>query len=70
MTWEKVAGATSYIVALRRPDGLIFSDYFETTDFSSIWDGYVASKYASLAIAAVDENGLMGPLSSEFGIAS
>jgi hypothetical protein len=70
LVWEKVAGAASYIVALRRPDGLIFSDYFETTDFSSIWDGYVGAKYVSLAIAAVDENGLMGPLSSEFGIAS
>ena len=69
LTWEKVAGAASYIVALRRPDGLIFSDYFETTDFSSIWDGYVGAKYASLAVAAVDDNGLMGPLSSEFGIA-
>jgi Peptidase family M28 len=70
LVWEKVPGATSYIVALRRPDGLIFSDYFETTDFSSTWDGYVAAKYTSLAIAAVDENGLMGPLSSEFAITS
>src|SRR5262249_54010469 len=70
LVWEKVPGAASYIVALRRPDGLIYSDYFETTEFSSTWDGYVASKYVSLAIAAVDANGLMGPLSAEFGIAS
>lgn len=70
LTWEKVPGAASYIVALRRPDGLIFSDYFETTDYQATWDKFVSSSYVSLAVAAVDSNGLMGPLSPEFGIAS
>jgi hypothetical protein len=57
-------------VALRAPDGLIFRDYFETADNTVTWDGFYASRYVSLAIAAVDENGLMGPMSFEYAIAS
>ena len=70
LVWEQVPGAQGYVVALRRPDGLIFSDYFVTTEYSSTWDGFVASRYISLAIATVDENGLIGPLSFEFQITS
>ncbi len=70
LAWERAPGATGYIVALRRPDGLIFSDYFPMTDISVTWDGFVASRYTSLAIASVDDNGLIGPLSFEFQITS
>jgi hypothetical protein len=70
LVWDRVPGAVSYIVALRAPDGLIFRDYFETADTLVTWDGFYASRYIALAIAAVDENGLMGPMSFEYGIAS
>ena len=70
LVWERAPGATGYIVALRRPDGLIFSDYFPMSDISVTWDGFVASRYTSLAIASVDQNGLIGPMSFEFEIAS
>jgi hypothetical protein len=70
LVWERVPGALGYIVALRRPESLIFNDYFPLSDISVTWDGFVASSYASLAIASVDENGLIGPLSPEFAITS
>lgn len=69
LAYERVSGAQGYIVALRRPDGLIFSDYFPTSEISTTWDGFYAANYVSLAIASVDESGLIGPLSFEFGIA-
>ena len=68
--WEPSPGAAGYVVALRQPDGLFYSDYFETSDTSVTWDGFVASRYTALAIAAVDSSGLMGPLSQEFTITS
>lgn len=70
LVWERVPGATGYIVALRRPDSLVFNDYFPTGDISVTWDQFIASRYASLAIASVDDNGIMGPLSMEFAITS
>jgi hypothetical protein len=69
LVWERVPDAVGYIVALRRPDSLIFNDYFPLRDISVTWDRFVASDYVSLAIASIDENGLIGPLSPEFGIA-
>ncbi|MCC6805554.1 MAG: M20/M25/M40 family metallo-hydrolase [Anaerolineae bacterium] len=69
LVWEGVPGAAGYIVALRRPDGLIYSDYFPISDINVTWDGFVAANYISLAIASVDQDGLIGQLSSEFGIA-
>ncbi|MEP7292323.1 MAG: M20/M25/M40 family metallo-hydrolase [Chloroflexota bacterium] len=69
LVWERAPGAAGYIVALRRPNGLIYSDYFPMSDISVTWDGFVADRYISLAIASVDESGLIGQLSSEFGIA-
>jgi hypothetical protein len=69
LVWDGVSGATGYIVALRRPNGLIYSDYFPMNTNSVTWDGFVADKYISLAIASVDEKGLIGPMSFEYAIA-
>lgn len=70
LVWERVPDALGYIVALRRPESLIFNDYFPLSDISVTWDGFVASNYISLAIASVDRNGLIGPLSPEYAIGS
>jgi hypothetical protein len=70
LVWEPSPGASAYVVALRNPDGLIYSDYFETGDHSVTWDGFVASRYTSLAIGSEDSNGLMGPMSFEYTITS
>ncbi|MCC6805639.1 MAG: M20/M25/M40 family metallo-hydrolase [Anaerolineae bacterium] len=70
LAWERVPGAVRYIVALRRPDSLAYNQYFEISEISTTWDGFVASRFASLAIAAIDDSGLIGPLSPEFAITS
>ncbi len=70
LVWEPVPGSSAYVVALRRPDGLIYSDYFETSDHSVTWEGFVASRYTALAIGSEDADGLMGPMSIEYAITS
>lgn len=67
LVWEPVIGAKSYIVALRSPGSLVYNHQFpwETTqtEGSDVW-----RNYEGLAIAAVGENGIMGPLSQEYRI--
>jgi hypothetical protein len=65
LVWEPIPGATGYIVALRRPNALRY-EQFEIAETSVTWDGFVPSRFAALAIAAKDSEGLMGPLSPEF----
>ncbi|MCY3779726.1 MAG: M20/M25/M40 family metallo-hydrolase [Chloroflexi bacterium] len=62
LVWEPVADAMSYIVALRPRNSLIYQQFsFEETKLA--WDGF--TDYAGIAIAAVDERGVIGPLSRE-----
>ncbi len=68
LVWDPSPGAVAYIVALRNPDGLIYSDYFQLSETSETWEGFTADRYTSLAISAVDSSGLMGPLSIEYAI--
>ncbi len=69
LVWEPIAGAASYIVAVRRPGALRY-EQFEVSgeDTSVTWDGFVPERFVGLAIAAKDSEGLMGPLSAEFAI--
>jgi hypothetical protein len=68
LVWEPVAGATSYVVALRAPNSLEFNQQFEIANTSVQWDGFVPSRFAALAIAGRDANGLMGTPSVEYPI--
>jgi hypothetical protein len=70
LVFEPVSGATSYVVALRRPEALKYDPYFETTETTVTWEGFVASRFIGLAIASKDANGLIGPFSIEYGITS
>jgi len=63
LVWEPVAGATSYVVALRRPGSLIYEQQFEVTENSVEWDKF--SRYGGIAISAKNANGLVGRLSNE-----
>ena len=67
LVWEPVQGAKSYIVALRLPGSLYYNQQFAwsstETDATNLWDSY-----EGLAIASVDANGMIGPLSQEFKI--
>ena len=67
LVWEPVAGASRYFVALRRPGSLIFDQHFITVDPTSGATG-IWSEYEAVAIAVEDENGLVGPFSTEYRI--
>ncbi len=66
--WDPVPGAVSYLVVLRTPGSLEYNDWFEMNETSTIWDGFVPTRYESIAIASRDANGLLGPFSSEYRI--
>lgn len=67
LVWEPVPGASGYIVALRRPGASRYEQFEKTDGGTSVtWDGFVPQNFVSLAIAARDSNGLMGPLSEVF----
>lgn len=70
IVWEPVPGATGYIVALRLPGQPTFERQFpaapDTTAFDC--DCFIASNYQSIAVAALNENGIMGPLSAEIRV--
>lgn len=67
LVWEPVDGAARYIVALRRPNSLIYDQHFITLGATSgAWTGWTG--YEAVAIAAEDANGLVGPFSVEYKI--
>lgn len=70
IVWEPVPGATGYIVALRLPGQPTFERQFpaapDTTAFDC--DCFIASNYQSIAVSALNENGIMGPLSEEIRV--
>ena len=62
LVWEPVEEATTYIIALRPANSLIYQQLpFDETKLA--WEGF--SDYAGIAIAAKDARGLIGPLSHE-----
>ncbi|MGL4651448.1 MAG: M28 family peptidase, partial [Caldilineaceae bacterium] len=70
LVWETTPDAVSYVVALRAPGSIAYNYYFDVPGNSVTWDGFIASRWEAIAIGALDANGLMGPLSDEFYIAS
>lgn len=70
LLWERVPGARSYIVALRRPGSIRYDEQFETAETSAIWDRFTADNFIGLAISAKDSEGVIGPLSTEYPIGS
>jgi hypothetical protein len=68
LVWEPSPGASSYIVALRRPNSIQYDQQFPWTGNSVEWDGFVSSQFAGLVVVAVDSSGLMGPPSPEYVI--
>jgi len=63
--WEPTLGAESYIVAVRRPGSLIYEQQFPSeVPYTNGWDRW--GEFAGLAVAAVDANGQIGPLSVEY----
>lgn len=67
LVWQPVEGATGYVVALRRPGDRTFEQVFNAEGGNTAYecDCFVSSRFASIAVAAVNDNGMMGPLSRE-----
>ncbi|NWF70902.1 MAG: M20/M25/M40 family metallo-hydrolase [Chloroflexi bacterium] len=66
LLWETVPEAASYLVMLRSVNALVYTDQFETTQNSVVWDGFVSTRYAGVTIASRDASGLLGPFSLEY----
>jgi hypothetical protein len=70
LVWESVPDASRYVVGLRRPNSLIFDQYFTVIEANS---GAMATvnwqAYEAIAVAAVDSRGVVGRFSEEYRIA-
>lgn len=69
LVWEGVPDAGRYVVGLRRPNSLIFDQYFTVIDPNS---GAMATinwqAYEAVAVAAVDSRGVVGRFSEEYRV--
>jgi hypothetical protein len=69
LVWDISPEAVSYLVALRAPGSLAFNQTFPTsTNTSGEWGKFTPQFYEGVAVFAVDEGGLIGPVSFEYGI--
>ncbi|MBZ0297257.1 MAG: M20/M25/M40 family metallo-hydrolase [Anaerolineae bacterium] len=69
LIWEPVSGASGYIVGLRSSPNTLTYQSFEISEpgvNSVTWDRFTPEDFYSLAIAAKDSAGLMGPMSQEY----
>jgi hypothetical protein len=66
LIWEPVPDAAGYIVALRRPNSVIYDQQFPINDTFVDWEKFIPAEFAGVAVAAKDANGLLGPLSQEY----
>lgn len=67
LIWQPVEGATGYVVALRRPGDRTFEQVFNAPGLETAYecDCFVSSRFVAIAVAAINDNGIMGPLSPE-----
>jgi hypothetical protein len=65
LAWDNVPEAKGYVIAFSLRDSLIYDEYVEVTTTSIGWEGLLGGRYGSVAIAAQDETGLIGPFSGE-----
>jgi hypothetical protein len=68
LVWERRDEALSYVVALRGVGSNTFNEVFEVAETFVRWDGFVPSRFSAVAVAAIDDDGLMGPFSFEYQI--
>ena len=65
LIWQPVEGATGYIVALRLPGQNTFERQFPSPASETAYDCTCFSSFSGIAIGALNENGIIGPLSPE-----
>ena len=64
LVWDAVPGSSYYLVALRRRGSLSYDQQFQVNETAVDWDGF--RSYEGIAIAAVGNDGIIGPLSQEY----
>jgi hypothetical protein len=69
LSWTPMPGAAQYVVALRQMSSLFYDQLF-TVEASAApevsWTGF--KRYSTVAVAAVDSSGRIGPLSPEVSV--
>ncbi len=68
LRWEERPEAAGYLIALRPVGATSYVDTFVIADPFVQWDQFIPSRYAGVAISAIDEDGLLGPFSFEYQI--
>jgi hypothetical protein len=71
LLWDPVPEAAEYIVALRAPGAPWYTNSFRWTDIANrsvLWDGFTPQNFEAVAITAVNNAGIVGPLSGEYVI--
>jgi len=67
LVWSPVQGASGYVLALRQPGALTHNQILTVTASNSLtWGGFNPDRFATVAIAAIDETGRWGPFSREY----
>ncbi len=68
LVWQPIPDAAGYVVALRVKDSTVFGQVFNAAGSATAFDCecFTSERYAGLAIAAVSQDGIMGPLSPEY----
>lgn len=67
LVWQPVDGATGYVVALRRPGERVFGQVFNAPGSETAYECecFNSSRFLTIAVAAINQEGMMGPLSQE-----
>jgi hypothetical protein len=70
LVWQPIPEAAGYVVALRVKDSTVFGQVFNAPGENTAFDCecFTSDRYAGLAIAAVSQDGIMGPLSPEYAM--
>jgi hypothetical protein len=69
LVWEPIEGAAGYVLALRQPGAVTYSQVLNVGPVNSLtWSGFNPERYEAIAIATVDGQGRWGPFSTEYFI--
>lgn len=68
LVWAPVEGATGYLVAARLPGEVMYEHFFPAPGTYTAYDCECFTRYEGMAVAAVNADGIMGPLSIEYRV--
>jgi len=69
LTWEPVSGAVGYALDFRAAGGQEIARVVRVGDVTTLtWDAIGSGRFDAVSVAAIDAEGLMGPLSPELAL--